>query len=66
MGIPNSIQVILNQLMASPSLEDVPEIAYEQVFTESDDATRAAEICLNFDKALRLLELEKIAKNRSH
>ena len=45
-------------------LEDVPEIVYEQVITENDEATRAAEICLNFDKALRLLERGKAAKNR--
>lgn len=35
-------------------LEDIPEIVQEQVMTEPDDAKRAAETCLNFDKALRI------------
>jgi len=69
MAIPKNIQTILSQLMAAPSLDlarqlDVPEKVHLEVFTEPDDATRAAEICLNFDKALRLLEQGKSARNR--
>ncbi len=45
-------------------LEDMPERVHEEVVTEPADATRAAEICLNFDKALRLLEQGKSARNR--
>jgi hypothetical protein len=43
----------------------MPEGVHERVFTDADDAKRAAEICLNFDKALRLLERGKTARNRS-
>lgn len=46
-------------------LEDMPEGVHEQVFTDPDDAKRAAEICLNFDKALRILEREKSTKIRA-
>ncbi len=46
-------------------LDDVPEIVHEQVITEPSESTRAAEICLNFDKVLRLLEREKTTKSRS-
>lgn len=56
--------IVLDCYQHSFRLEDVPEIVYEQAFTEDDEATRAAEICLNFDKALRLLEQGKTAKNR--
>lgn len=45
-------------------LEDMPERVHEEVVTQPDDPTRAAEICLNFDKALRLLEQGKTARNR--
>jgi hypothetical protein len=40
-------------------LDDVPEIVHEQVVTEPDDLKRAAEICLNYDKALRMAMLER-------
>jgi len=47
-------------------LDDVPEIVHEQVVTEPEDLKRAAEICLNYDKALRMAILERkiIAKTR--
>jgi hypothetical protein len=47
-------------------LDDVPEIVHEQVVTEPEDLKRAAEICLNYDKALRMAMLERksIAKTR--
>lgn len=35
-------------------LQDLPEIVHEQVVTEPEDLKRAAEICLNYDKALRM------------
>jgi hypothetical protein len=56
--------IVLDCYQHSFRLEDVPEGVHEQVFTDPDDAKRAAEICLNFDKALRLLERGKTAKNR--
>lgn len=40
-------------------LDDVPEIVHEQVVTEPEDLKRAAEICLNYDKALRMAMLER-------
>lgn len=40
-------------------LDDVPEIVHEQVVTEPEDLRRAAEICLNYDKALRMAMLER-------
>ncbi len=39
-------------------LQDLPDIVHEQVVTEPDDVKRAAEICLNYDKALRMAMLE--------
>ena len=47
-------------------LDDVPEIVHEQVVTEPEDLRRAAEICLNYDKALRMAKLERknVAKTR--
>ena len=56
--------IVLDCYQHSFRLEDVPEKVHLEVFTEPDDATRAAEICLNFDKALRLLEQGKSARNR--
>lgn len=56
--------IVLDCYQHSFRLEDVPEGVHEQVFTDPDDAKRAAEICLNFDKALRLLERERVAKTR--
>lgn len=57
--------IVLDCYQHSFRLEDLPEGVHEQVFTEPSDATRAAEICLNFDKALRLLDREKTAKPRA-
>jgi hypothetical protein len=47
-------------------LDDVPEIVHDQVVTEPEDLKRAAEICLNYDKALRMAVLERkiVAKTR--
>ncbi len=56
--------IVLDCYQHSFRLEDVPEGVHEQVFTDPDEAKRAAEICLNFDKALRLLERGKTARNR--
>lgn len=58
--------IVLDCYQHSFRLEDLPERVHEQVFTEPGDATRAAEICLNFDKVLRLLDREKTAKTRAH
>lgn len=56
--------IVLDCYQHSFRLEDLPERVHEEVFTEPEDATRAAEICLNFDKALRILEREKTASSR--
>jgi hypothetical protein len=40
-------------------LDEVPEIVHEQVVTEPEDLRRASEICLNFDKALRMASIER-------
>jgi hypothetical protein len=40
-------------------LDAVPQIVHEQVITETDELQRAAEICLNYDKALRMEMLER-------
>src|SRR2546425_2228437 len=47
-------------------LDAVPQIVHEQVVTETDELQRAAEICLNYDKALRMAMLEQkiVAKTR--
>lgn len=57
--------IVLDCYQHSFRLEDMPESVHEQVFTDPDDAKRAAEICLNFDKALRILERERSAKSRA-
>jgi hypothetical protein len=40
-------------------LEDLPETAHERIMDEQDDGKRAAEICLNHDKALRIAISER-------
>jgi hypothetical protein len=35
-------------------LDEVPEIVHQQVLTQPGNEGRAAEICLNFDKAIRM------------
>ena len=40
-------------------IDEVPAIVYEQVFTDPDEVKRAAEICLNFEKALRIAISER-------
>lgn len=47
--------VVLDCYQHSFRLDDVPEIVHEQVVTEPEDLKRAAEICLNYDKILRIL-----------
>ncbi len=44
-------------------LDGVPEIVHEQVVTQPESAVRASEICLNFDKAIRMAALA--AKQRT-
>lgn len=56
--------IVLDCYQHSFRLEDVPEEVHEHVFTDPDDAKRAAEICLNFDKVLRLFERDKTARQR--
>ena len=51
--------VVLDCYQHSFRLEDLPATVHEQVFTEPEDAKRAAEICLNFDKVLRITIQEK-------
>jgi hypothetical protein len=35
-------------------LDDVPEVVHELVVTDPNDPLRASEICLNYDKILRI------------
>jgi hypothetical protein len=51
--------VVLDCYQHSFKLEDLPETAHEYVMTEPDDGKRAAEICLNHDKALRIAISER-------
>jgi len=46
--------VVLDCYQHSFKLEDLPEMVHAHVMTEPDDGMRAAEICLNHDKALRI------------
>lgn len=56
--------VVLDCYQHSFRLEDLPEITHEYVITEPEDGKRAAEICLNHDKALRIAISEQ-EKDRS-
>lgn len=38
-------------------LDEMPEVVHELVLTQPDNTVRAAEICLNFDKAIRIATL---------
>jgi len=51
--------VVLDCYQHSFKLEDLPEMAHDHVMTEPDDGKRAAEICLNHDKALRIAISER-------
>ena len=43
-------------------LDDLPDIVHEQVVTEPDELKRVTEMCLNFDKSIRIALIEsKIA-----
>ena len=55
--------VVLDCYQHSFNLEDLPETTHEHVINEQDDGKRAAEICLNHDKALRIAISER-EKNR--
>ena len=46
--------VVLDCYQHHFKLEDLPDTAHEHVMNEQDDGKRAAEICLNHDKALRI------------
>lgn len=51
--------VVLDCYQHSFRLDDVPAMVHEQVFTDPDEGKRAAEICLNHDKALRIAISER-------
>jgi hypothetical protein len=51
--------IVLDCYQHSFRLDEVPEIVHEQVVTEPEDLRRASEICLNFDKALRMASIER-------
>jgi hypothetical protein len=42
-------------------LNDIPELVHEQLLTDPDDLTKASEICLNYDKILRMAAQERRA-----
>lgn len=54
--------IVLDCYQHAFRLEDVPEIVHEQVVTEPEDLHRASEICLNFDKAIRMVSIGKRLK----
>ena len=51
--------VVLDCYQHSFNLEDLPDTVHEHVMNEQDDGKRAAEICLNHDKALRIAISER-------
>jgi len=53
--------IVLDCYQHTFRLDDVPEVVHEQVYTQPDDLSRASEICLNFDKAIRMALIEKRA-----
>lgn len=56
--------VVLDCYQHSFRLDDLPDTVHEKVIGEVDEAKRAAEICLNYDKALRIAIHER-DKSRS-
>jgi hypothetical protein len=56
--------VVLDCYQHHFKLEDLPDTAHDHVMSEQDDNIRAAEICLNHDKALRIAISER-EKNRN-
>jgi len=53
--------IVLDCYQHTFRLDDVPEAVHEQVFTQPEDLSRASEICLNFDKTIRMALIEKRA-----
>lgn len=51
--------IVLDCYQHSFRLDDVPEKVHEQVVSDPDDVARAAEICLNYDKILRMVTRNK-------
>jgi hypothetical protein len=48
-------------------LENLPKTVHDEISSETDESKRAAEICLNFDKAVRIaiVEREKVDRGRA-
>jgi hypothetical protein len=51
--------IVLDCYQHTFRLDDIPDVVHEQVVTEPEDIKRAAEVCLNFDKALRMALVER-------
>jgi hypothetical protein len=51
--------VVLDCYQHHFKLEDLPDTAHDHIISEQDDSIRAAEICLNHDKALRIAISER-------
>jgi hypothetical protein len=49
--------IVLDCYQHTFRLDDVPDIVHEQVLTQPGNEGRASEICLNFDKAIRMARL---------
>jgi hypothetical protein len=49
--------IVLDCYQHTFRLDDVPEVVHEQVLTQPGNDGRASEICLNFDKAIRIATL---------
>jgi len=51
--------IVLDCYQHTFRLDDVPDIVHEQVVTEPEDLPRASEMCLNFDKSIRMASIER-------
>jgi len=51
--------IVLDCYQHAFRLDDLPSIVHEEVVTNPEDLHRAAEICLNLDKAIRMASLER-------
>jgi hypothetical protein len=51
--------IVLDCYQHTFRLDDIPDVVHEQVMTDPGDLQRAAEVCLNFDKAIRMASLER-------
>ena len=51
--------IVLDCYQHNYRLNDVPEMVLEQLFDDTNDMAKASEICLNYDKILRMAAQDK-------